>query len=230
MSNSGVSVIDALTDVVIGSLPAAAQPSSIAYDAKLSRLYLTDAGGHVAVYDAAQPGGSVPTLLKTLLLPTDNAGRGPIGVTALPDGTRFYVLSIDPDHSNAPLGTSLTLTAVDSNTLQTVPSVLPAAPNPYPLDALNTGSDLTATPPVLVPVDPVPYCSSVRFRYMVGASADSGRVYVSSCDAGGTYIFRRSDNAGVFMLPSPNQPPIVPPPPAQPVYPRQNPVFLITGR
>jgi YVTN family beta-propeller protein len=220
MTNSGVSVIDALTDMVIGNLPTAAQPNSIAYDTKLSRLYTTDTAGQVGVYDAATAGGTLPTMLTVLLLPTDNAGRGPIGVAPLADGSRFYVLSIDPDHATTPLGTSLTLTAVDSKTL-----VLPNPLIQFSMDPLNPPLTQGAPP---VPAAVVPYCTSVRFRYMVGASADSGRVYVSSCDAGGTYIFRTSDNTGVFLLPSPNQPPILQA--GQPVYPRQNPVFLITGR
>jgi hypothetical protein len=76
------------------------------------------------------------------------------------------------------------------------------------------------------PVAAVPQtCNAVpRSRFMVGASADSGRVYISSCDAGGTYIFQTSDDTGVLMLPSPNQPPV------NGVFVPQNPVFLITGR
>lgn len=221
MTNAGVTVIDALTDQVIGSLPSAAALNSIAYDTKLNRLYTTDTAGHVGVYDAAQAGGILPTVLVVLTLPTDNSGRGPIGVAPLPDGSRFYVLSIDPDHGTTPLGTSLQLTPVDSKTL-----VLPNPQVQYSLDSLNPPLTQGAAP---VPAAVVPYCTSVRFRFMVGASADSGRVYVSSCDEGGTYIFRTTDNSGVFMLPSPNQPPIIPPG-GQPVYPRQNPVFLITGR
>ncbi len=220
MTNAGVSVIDALTETVIGSLPTAAQPTSITYDTKLNRIYTTDVAGQVGVYDAAQAGGILPTVLTVLTLPTDNAGRGPIAVAPLPDGSRFYVLSIDPNHATTPLGTSLTLTAVDSNTLVLTNPVIQ-----YSLDPLNPPLTQGAPP---VPAAVVSYCTSVRFRFMVGASADSGRIYVSSCDAGGTYIFRTSDNAGVYMLPSPNQPPILQA--GQPVYPRQNPVFLIAGR
>jgi hypothetical protein len=127
-----------------------------------------------------------------------------MGIAPLPDGKHFYVLANSA-------GTSLQLSRIDSSTF--------AIDSPYTLDNLNTGG-------VAAPV--VPYCSGVRFRFMVGASADSGRVYVSSCDAGGTYIFRTSDNTGVFMLPSPNQPPVLQG--GQLVFPRQNPVFLITGR
>jgi YVTN family beta-propeller protein len=204
MTNSGVSVIDALTDVVIaGSLTTGGQPSSMAYDTKLNHLYLTDTSGRVGGFDAGVVPGSLPT---TMFLAPLGSFPGAIGVAPLPDGTHFYVLANSS-------GTSLQLSRVDSATF--------AMDSPYQLDNLNS---------VSAPAAAVPYCSGVRFRYMVGASADSGRVYVSSCDAGGTYIFKTSDNTGVFMLPSPNQPPIVPPPPAQPVYPRQNPVFLITGR
>jgi hypothetical protein len=129
-------------------------------------------------------------------------------VTALPDGNRFYVLG-------NPSGTSLTLTAVDSVTLQPLLSQPPNSPNPYLLDVLNSGG--TAVPAV-------PFCGGARVRFMVGSSADSVRVYVSSCDAGGTYIFRTSDSTGVLLLASPDQPP------TGGGTPPQNPVFMITGR
>ena len=221
MTSAGVSVIDAFTDTVIGNLATPGQPNSMAYDSKLIRLYVTDLGGGVSVFDTAKAGGNLPALLTVVSLPTDHLGRGPIGVAPLPNGKFFYVLSIDPDHAKKPLGTSLTLTAVDSTTLTVVVPTSTGPPNPYPLDPLNP-PPAPNTPPV--PAAVVPYCAPARFRYMVGASADSGRIYVSSCDAGGTYIFQTSDDTGVLMLPSPGQPPftgtIIP----------QNPVFLITGR
>jgi YVTN family beta-propeller protein len=214
MSNIGVSVIDPLTDqLVAGNLSTTGQPNSIAYDTKLNRLYVTDTSGRVGIYNAAVPAGTLPS---TFLITPAGFVPGAIGVAPLPDGTRFYVLGIDPAQ---PLGTSLTLTAVDSATLSPIASNPPNSPNPYPLDSLNTNG---------TPVNPVlQTCPSVRFRFMVGASADSGRVYVSSCDAGGTYIFRTSDNTGVLLMPAPIQPPI-PLPPTVPTP--QNPVFLITGR
>jgi YVTN family beta-propeller protein len=206
MTNGGISVIDALTDQVIaGNLTTGGQPSAMAYDTKLNHLYVTDTAGRVGVFDAGVAAGGLPT---TLFLAPSGSFPGAIGVAPLPDGLHFYVLANSA-------GTSLQLSRVDSATF--------AIASPILLDTLNAGG--TAAPVVS-------YCSTVplrRFRYMVGASADSGRVYVSSCDAGGTYIVRTSDNSGLFILPSPNQPPIVNPP-NNPVYPRQNPVFLITGR
>jgi YVTN family beta-propeller protein len=215
MTNSGVSVIDALTDQVIaGNLSTGGQPNSITYDAKLLRLYLTDTSGGLGVYDTAVAAGNLP---NTLVVKPAGFVPGAMGVAPLPNGHAFYVLGTTG-------GTSLTLTGY-SSTFQLLPSLLPKAPNPYTLDFLNPGSDLTTTPPTVVPMPPVAQtCSGVRFRYMAGASADSARVYVSSCDAGGTYIFRTSDNTGVLTLPSPNQPPV------NGTFPRQNPVFLITGR
>jgi YVTN family beta-propeller protein len=199
MTNSGISVIDALTDQVIpGNLSTGGQPTAIAYDTKLNRLYATDTSGRVGVFDAAVAAGSLP---NTLFIAATGSFPGAIGVAPLPDGTQFYVLS-------NPSGTSLQLTVVSAATF--------AIGSPYPLDNLNSPGG-TAVPAVS-------YCSAVRFRYMVGASADSGRVYVSSCDAGGTYIFRTADNTGVLLLPSPNQPPV------NNVFKPQNPVFLITGR
>ena len=92
-----------------------------------------------------------------------------------------------------------------------------AVGSPIPLDQLNPGG----TPVAAVPQT----CPAVgRYRYMVGASADSGRVYVSSCDAGGTYILPTSNDTPLLLLTSPGQPPFT-----GAVIP-QNPVFLITGR
>ncbi len=198
MTSAGVSVIDALTDQVIaGNLTTGSQPSSIAYDTKLNHLYVTDTSGRVGVYDAGVAAGGLPS---TLYIAPAGSFPGAIGAAPLPGGTHFYVLANSA-------GTSLELTKVDSGTF--------AFGSPYQLNNLNSGGVAAPT---------VPYCSGVRFRYMVGASADSGRVYVSSCDAGGTYIFRTSDNTGVLLLPSPNQPPV------NGATPPQNPVFLITGR
>jgi YVTN family beta-propeller protein len=198
MSNIGISVIDALTDQLVpGGLSTTGQPNSMTYDANQNRLYVTDTGGRVGVFNTAIAAGTLP---NTLLISPAGFVAGAMGITPLPSGTKFYVLG-------NPSGTSLTLTAINALTF--------VASSPYTLDLLNPGS---------VPVAPVPLCSNVRFRYMASASADSARVYVSSCDAGGTYIFRTSDNAGVLLLPSPNQPPV------GGVTKPQNPVFLIAGR
>ena len=220
MTNVGVSVIDALTDTVIGNLPVGATPTSITYDTHNNWLYVTDTAGGVSIFDTAVAGGMLP---NPKFVEPSGFAPGAMGVAPLPNGNKFYVLGTIG-------GTSLTLTAVDSKTFQRVISQSSTAPNPYPLDLLNPLSDLTVTPPIIVPLPTIGYCMNVRFRFMVGASADSGRVYVSSCDAGGTYIFQTSDDTGLLMLPSPNQPPILQPPPNPPLYPRQNPVFLITGR
>ncbi len=226
MTSAGVSVIDALTDTVSGNLPTGSQPSSIAYDTKLNRLYVTeDNAGRISVYDAAKPGGVLPT---SLLVTPAGAVPGAIGVAPLPDGTRFYVLdrvftsvnTVSPAPPASVAVVVLGLTGFDSRRLATVP-VLPNAPNPYPLNALDAVYDPTqsrVTPTLDNP------CAGFRYRFMAGASADSARVYVTSCDAGGTYIFRPLDDTGVLLLPSPNQPPV------NGVFPRQNPVFLITGR
>lgn len=197
MTNAGVSVVDALTDVVSGSLPTGSAPSAISYDTKLNRLYVAEAtAGRVSVYDAAVAPPNVPSLL---LATPAGSFPGAMGVTPLPDGSRFYVLGgVD--------STNLTLTGVKSTTL--------AIGSPY----------LLSSTPQAPAATPLGYCANIRFRFMVGASADSGRVYVSSCDAGGQYIYRTSDETGVLFLSSPFQPPVAG------TFKPQNPVFLITGR
>jgi len=226
MTSGGVSVIDALTDQVIGNLPTGSSPSSITYDTKRNRLYVTeDAAGMVSVYDTAQAGGVLPT---SLLATPAGAVPGAIGVAPLPDGSRFYVLgrvftsvsTVPPvPPAQVPI-VGLGLTGFDSNTLAAIPSQT-NAPNPYPLDALDPLYTPTNSHVTLPQDQP---CAGFRFRFMVAASADSGRVYVSSCDAGGTYIFRPADDTGVFLLPSPNQPPM------NGVFKPQFPVYLIAGR
>ncbi len=134
MSNTGISVIDALTDQLIpGNLSTGGPPNSIAYDRKRNRVYATDTAGRVGVYNAAVPAGTLP---NTLLVTAAGFVPAAISLIPLPDGSRFYVLS-------NPSGTSLTLTGVDAVSFQLLPSVLSNAPNPYNLDMLNPGSDIT---------------------------------------------------------------------------------------
>jgi len=84
-----LSIITTINDQVAQTIPLGVGPTFASIDSHLLRLYVVNTGGNsVTVFDlstinlAANPG------LTTLA--TVNVGSGPVGVTALPDGTRFY--------------------------------------------------------------------------------------------------------------------------------------------
>ena len=207
---AGVSVIDANTDVILNStpLPIPGTADSISYDAKLNRLYFTDKEGDLEIYNTAVAPGTLPVPVASLKIPGQNAATCPpqpsapctslIGVTSLPDGSRVYALSM---------------------------TFTPGTPSTWApaLTPVNSLSLLMQTPVAMEPanVDPASPCGTARFRFTVGSSGGSERVYVSSCDFGGTYILRTFDNLEVQVVASP----LSSKPPAS-----QNPVFMITGR
>ncbi len=184
-SNS-VSVIDTLSQTVTATLSVGAGANSMFYDRRLNRLFVTSgSAGTVSIFDAS---AATPILLKTLSLPA-----GPIGATALADGTRAYILSAQIGSTVSPA-----LTVINELT-NTITKTIPLA----------TANSLAA-------------CSSVLHRLAIASDAGSSRVYVSSCDAGATSIVRTSDDTFVLDIPSPVSalPPPSPgaqPPPQTPV-------------
>jgi len=211
LGSAGVTVIDANTDTILNStpLPLPGTPDSILYDGKLNRLYFTDKQGDLEIYNTAVAPGNMPVFIKSLQIAavTSGCAAGSTctlnGVTALPDGSRIYVLSMA--FASATNTWTPTLTWIDSLSLTEQGHL----------------AMLEAAPAVASP------CSTTRFRFQVGSSGGSERVYVSSCDFQGTYILRTFDNAEVQPVPSPLSS-VQPPPPANTAF--QNPVFMITGR
>ena len=206
---AGVTVIDANTDTILNPapLPIPGTADSILYDKKLNRLYFTDKQGDLEIYNTAVAPGNLPVFIKALTIPATNAAVCPpqpnanctslIDVASLPDGSRVYALSMTYTTGTTNTWTP-TLTWVDSLSL-----IVQAPIN------LTTAAEVTSP------------CGTARFRFMVGASGGSERVYVSSCDFAGTYILRTFDNTEVQPVPSPlsSKPPAF-----------QNPMFMITGR
>ena len=209
LGTAGVTVIDATTDTILNPspLPIPGTADSISYDKKLNRLYFTNKEGDLEIYDAAVAPGNMPVFVKALKIPAQNVAVCPaqptsnctslMGVASLPDGSRVYALSMTYT-TGAPNTWTPTLTPVDSLSV-----------------TVKTAINLTPAPEVPAP------CGTARFRFMVGASGGSERVYVSSCDFAGTYILRTFDNTEVQPVPSPlsSKPPAF-----------QNPMFMITGR
>jgi YVTN family beta-propeller protein len=206
------------------------------YDNRLNRLWVPHSTGTtVGIFDAA---ADPPRLLNTIDLTAPitaggsdapcPAGCTPVGVTALQDGTRAYIVSyaLDSTTSNcittqvvgqvAQPCVALQVTVIDE-TNNTVRSVI----RPPEFAA---GSPVTTT---------VNCATDARFRLFAVSSADSTRVHVASCDAGGVLTFRTSDDTYVTTVKAPvsvlnpiqynpNNPTSLFPPP-------QSPLFLIAG-
>ena len=112
-------IISAGMTTVAGFVPLGVRPTFSLVDPTLNRLYVINAGDNtVSVFDASNvdPSGSTIPLQATVPV-----GTGPVGVTALQDGSRFYV-------ANA---TSNDVTVVSANSFATLTTVpLPAGANP----------------------------------------------------------------------------------------------------
>lgn len=254
--------IDTATDAVTSSLPVGGGANFIFYDPHLNRLYVTNPlTGMVYVFSDTGGANDTPIQLAafsfalgSIPCPTGPAACAPASVTALPDGTRFYVASYQtaascPDPTVAGSCIIPSLTVFDANSLTVK---YPSAP---------TMTLLTWSPPCATSlcqagpfaqnqyaVSPVAACapavlyspSTTRFRVFTTSAADSSRVYVSMCDAGAFAVIDTTDsnanNPGGSGNPTDT---LVTDLPAafsagaiqsngEP--PNQNPIFLLTGQ
>jgi YVTN family beta-propeller protein len=197
--------IDTATDTVSSSLPVGAGANFIFFDPNLNRLYVTNPlTSTVYVFSDTGGAGDTPVQLAAISFAVGSApcpsGCAPTSVTALADGTRFYVASLqqpagacpDPTVTGACVIPGLTVFNANSLSLQ-----YPTAPTlsllSYPC-AAQPGNNCPfvagqyAVPPVTTcvsPVLPALYApGATRFRVFTTASLDSSHVYVSMCDAG----------------------------------------------
>jgi len=236
-----ITTINTIDDTVVGTTAVAAGANFMIYDSHLNRLYVTTSSGSLYVYNAAVDPGSAPPaapfLMKQILIPGagDCAQCVPVSVAALLDGTRVYVASAfettDTTKCVQPIGipavncylTQVTVVDAVNLTLRTSSAT---APNPIPVPTV------TSTVLAGVPVYTEANCSSIRFRVSTAAAADSSRVFLATCDAGGIASINTSNDTYVVTLPAPVSafPPIQTDPnvPAEP--PPQNPVFLLTAQ
>jgi YVTN family beta-propeller protein len=84
-----LNIIETIDDQVARILPLGVAPTFAYIDPHLLRLYVTNSGSNsVTVFDLTSINLGVIPGITTLA--TVNVGSGPVGVTALPDGTRFY--------------------------------------------------------------------------------------------------------------------------------------------
>jgi YVTN family beta-propeller protein len=191
--------IDVATDMVTSNLPVGPGANFVFYDPNLNRLYVTNpVSSTVYVFSASGGTNDAPSLLAQLAIPSACAGCGavfPVSVSALPNGSRFYVASYQTA-AICPAGTGAVgacvvagLTVFDANSLTLK---YPSTPTLSLLSSNETSFSpgQTAVPAVAAcgPIPAVPsaaYSPSItRFRVFTVASEDSSRVYVSMCDAG----------------------------------------------
>jgi hypothetical protein len=176
------------------------------YDPHRNRLYVTnpltsmvyvfsDTGGVSntgAANDTPVQLSAISFAAKSSACPT---GCSPASVTALPDGSRFYVASYqvvtpcpDPNVTVSPCVIP-GLTVFDANSL--TPKITPALqlltwpPPPTPPGSWPFATNQFAVPQVASCVPAALYSpGSTRFRVFTTAAADSSHVYMSMCDAG----------------------------------------------
>jgi YVTN family beta-propeller protein len=209
-------VIDTFSDSVLGAPVAVGSNANyLFYNGKQNRLYVTAGTPNaptLAVFDASvDPPAPLPTIDLASAANAPCTTPCTVGsVTALPDGSRAYIVTYADATcaagETAPcIATKVSVVRTSDNSIQKTLSVDPGSNGEVPAAAV---------------------CDSARFRRFIASAADSTRVYVSNCDAGSTAVIRTSDDSKVLDLKAPFGTPDNsgdPPPP-------QNPVFIIAGR
>jgi hypothetical protein len=201
--------IDTGSNTVLASqtnLAVGAGANFLLYDPTLNRIYVTNpTTGTVYVFAATggvDPTGTAndtPVLLSTIVMsagqnPACPQGCSPTSVTALPDGSRFYVASYASETacSDPNVGVSVPcivpmLTVFDalSMTVKPATSTLLSSPSISLLDTPQFSCTQYAVAPLTACVPATTYApGTTRFRMFTTSSADSTHVYVSICDAG----------------------------------------------
>ncbi|HEY6767424.1 MAG TPA: YncE family protein [Candidatus Sulfotelmatobacter sp.] len=183
-------------DTLIGTPQSVGGPGAnyAFYDSGRNRLYVINpATPRVFIFDATT---DPPTPLGgasgiSIPAPAGVSGVGqviPVAITALPDGSRFYVASYLVAAGACPdANTAVTqcivpqVTVFDAKSLTVKTAIFPLlAPT-----ASGTQVQPYAVAPVAYCAPVTPYApSAARFRMSATASVDSSRVYVGICDGG----------------------------------------------
>lgn len=203
--------IDTATDAVSSSLPVGAGANFIFFDPHLNRLYVTNpVTGILNIFSDTGGANDTPTLLtpQGLAIPGLSATSTPscqgcsapipVSVTALPDGSRFYVASYqtatscpDPAVTGSCVIPNLSVYDAGGLALKTTMTLL----TDPPFSISGSGQYQYAVPAVAACVPAALYTpGSTRFRVFTTSSADSTRVYVSMCDAGAIAVINTSDS------------------------------------
>ncbi len=160
-----LNVIASSDDKVHATLPLGISPDFAYLDFNLNRLYVTNSGSNsVTVFDAASVNLTNNPVMPTLA--TVNVGSGPVGVTALADGTKFYT-------ANSLSNDVTVVSATSFGVLKTVPvgqgpvwiaseptstKIYTANKNSGTVSVIQTVNDTLVTSMAVPPQDP--NCSS----------------------------------------------------------------------
>jgi len=127
-----LNIISTTNYSVIPSVPLGVKPTFAYFDPTLVRLYVTNSGSNtVNVFDASNVNiNSSPAIP---LLGTANVGSAPVSVTALPNGTRFFV-------ANSVSSTVTDVSATSFAVLNTI--ALPPSSNPVWIASEPTSSKI----------------------------------------------------------------------------------------
>jgi DNA-binding beta-propeller fold protein YncE len=198
--------IDVASDTVTSSLPVGTGANFLFYDPNLNRIYVVNPVTQAVYVFSATGANDTPTLLSTISFAAGStacsSGCTPVGVTALLDGTRFYVASYQtaattcPDANVAGPCVIPGLTVFDANSLSIK---YPSAPTIPLLGFTPFAANQYAVPPVAscatAALYPALYSPTVtRFRMFTVSSSDSSRVYVGMCDAGAIAVINTTGN------------------------------------
>jgi DNA-binding beta-propeller fold protein YncE len=256
--DSQLYTIDTATNSIVTGSPQSlgvAGANFVLYDKSRNRLYVTNPNaGSVYVFDATTdlPSllGGAPLTIPAPPVPANTCGSAacavtPVSVTALPDGSRFYVASYVTAASGTPCPDPIVtaagcvipqVTVFDAGSFAVKTTVFPLLPPVT--SASGTAIQPFALTPATFCAPVVPYSpASARFRMFAAAAADSSRVYASMCDGGSVAIINTTtstiatggntadtlvtDLAAPFSAAAAG-------PNGQP--PPQNPVLLLTGQ
>ena len=180
-----LAAVDTSADAVVGSVSVGVGANYMIYDSHLNRIYVVNpASDTVICVQVASDALTTNTI----------AVANPESVTALADGSRFYV------STGAIAGGNVT-----------------------PAVSVFNASNFALRVTVALPAVPSSCTVKNWAEFALAAAADSTRVYLGNCDAGSTAIIETSNDKLVVQMAAPfsSQPPSQPggtPPPQNPVF------------
>lgn len=193
--------IDTASDTVLPNpLLVGAGANYLLFDPHLNRLYVTNpTSGTVYVFSATGGPNDTPTLLSAIGMNTGTtpacvAACSPVSVTALSDGSRFYVASYASESTCSDPNVGAVPCIVPMVTVFDALSMTPKQPTSnlltpsYALPLLTSpafsANQYAVAPVASCAAAPTYAPGTTRFRLFTAASADGSHVYVSICDAG----------------------------------------------
>lgn len=237
--------IDVDTDTVTSSLPVGVGANYVFYDSNLNRLYVTNPVTQMVYVFSDTSANDTPVQLASFSFAAGStvcpAGCMPVSVTALLDGTRFYVANYQtsatcPDTTIAGACVIAGVTIFDAQSLTVK---YPSAPTLTLLGFTPFATGQYAVPPVASCASsvlyPAVYSPGVpRFRLMTVAALDSSRVYIGMCDAGAIAVINTTDgntnNDGSPLPPDTVVTDVLEAPAANSATALQNPIYMFTGQ